>query len=275
MIVDARRLLAAFDQQLRGAGSELLPVGAWAERDGPLERIFGLGRRGFIGYRDLSGLDGAGLDDLIARQVRIYAERREAVEWKLYGHDRPDDLARRLRRAGFVPEDTETVVIAPVSMVAATPRPPEGVALREVTERQEFERIAALQEAVWGYDHSDLAAGLAAERSTAPDSLVVVIAEAAGEVVSAAWVRFPPATDFATLWGGTTDPRWRGRGIYRSLVAYRATLAARRGCRYLQVDASDNSRPILERLGFTAITTTTPFVWTPQRETLTDDLAPP
>ena len=27
--------------------------------------------------------------------------------------------------------------------------------------------------------------------------------------------------------------------------------------------ASDNSRPILERLGFTAVTTTTPYVWSP------------
>jgi hypothetical protein len=267
-MVDTRRLLAAFDQQLRGAGSELLPVGAWAERDGPLERVLGLGRRGFIGYRDLDGRDGADLDELIARQVQVYAQRGEAVEWKLYGHDRPDDLALRLRRAGFVPEDTETVVIAPVSAVAATPRPPEGVVLREVTEPQEFERIAALQEAVWGYDHSDLAPGLAGERAADPDSLVVIIAEAADEVVAAAWVRFPAATEFATLWGGTTDPRWRGRGIYCSLVTYRANLAARRDLRYLQVDASDDSRPILERLGFTAITTTTPFVWTPHRDTV-------
>lgn len=39
--------------------------------------------------------------------------------------------------------------------------------------------------------------------------------------------------------------------------------AAARGVRFLQVDASDDSRPILERLGFVAITTTTPYVWTP------------
>jgi hypothetical protein len=29
------------------------------------------------------------------------------------------------------------------------------------------------------------------------------------------------------------------------------------------VDASDASRPILERLGFIAVTTTTPWVWSP------------
>ena len=74
---------------------------------------------------------------------------------------------------------------------------------------------------------------------------------------------FYPGTDFAGLWGGSTLTPWRGRGIYRALVAVRARLAVRRGVRYLQVDASDDSAPILRRLGFRAITTTTPYVWTP------------
>jgi GNAT superfamily N-acetyltransferase len=91
------------------------------------------------------------------------------------------------------------------------------------------------------------------------------VAEAAGAVVSAGWVRFVAGSGFATLWGGGTLPAWRGHGIYRALVAQRATLARRRGYRHLEVDASDDSRPILERLGFAAVTTTTPFVWTPGR----------
>jgi antitoxin (DNA-binding transcriptional repressor) of toxin-antitoxin stability system len=47
--------------------------------------------------------------------------------------------------------------------------------------------------------------------------------------------------------------------VFRSLVAYRARLASERGYRYLQVDASAASRPILVRLGFTELATTTPF----------------
>ena len=67
-------------------------------------------------------------------------------------------------------------------------------------------------------------------------------------------------TEFASLWGGGTVPAWRGRGVFRALVAHRAALAAARGCRYLQVDASDDSRPILQRLGFVQLAVTTPFV---------------
>ena len=262
---DVFELLAAYDLQLRVHVHDRLPNGARAEWDGPLLRLFGLGGRGFVVYRDLAGLEGAALDDLIARQVRAFAERGERFEWKLHGHDRPPDLPRRLRAAGFVPEDEETVVIAPVDKVAGPLRLPERVSLREVTERSDFDRIAAVQPDIWQEDDEPtwLAESLEAEKRADPHYLTVVVAEADRAVVCAAWVRFERGTDFATLWGGGTVPAWRGRGVYRTTVAYRATLAAERGFRFIEVDASSNSRPILERLGFVAVTTTTPYVWSP------------
>jgi len=36
-------------------------------------------------------------------------------------------------------------------------------------------------------------------------------------------------------------------------------VAVAAGCEYLQVDASNMSRPILERLGFRALSVTTPY----------------
>jgi Acetyltransferase (GNAT) family. len=57
-----------------------------------------------------------------------------------------------------------------------------------------------------------------------------------------------------------TLPEFRGRGLYKATVARRAELARERGYRWLYVDALPTSRPILERLGFVALTTTTPFV---------------
>jgi GNAT superfamily N-acetyltransferase len=260
---DVAELLAAYDAQLRARIPERLPQGVHVERDGPLVRMVGFADRGFVGYRDLGGLEGAELDELIARQVRLFAGRGEAFEWKLHAHDRPADLAERLRAAGFVPEPRETVVIAPVTAVAGEPRLPDGVTLREVGERRDLDRIEALERAVWQDDHAWLADSLERERAADPDAITIVVAERGDTVVCAAWVRFERGSEFATLWGGATLPAWRGRGIYRAMVAYRAHLAARRGFRYLEVDASDDSRPILERLGFVAVTTTTPFVWSP------------
>jgi GNAT superfamily N-acetyltransferase len=262
-VPEASELLVAYDRQLRDHVPERLPKGVWVERDGPLHRLVGLYGRGFVVYRDLGGLDGAELDELIARQVRVFAERGERFEWKLHGHDRPVDLPQRLSAAGLVPEEVETVVIAPVALVAGQPVLAEGVSLREVTDRADLDRIAALEESVWQEDHGWLAETLEAERSADAEALRVVVAERDSELVCAGWVRFEQGTDFATLWGGSTLPAWRGRGIYRATVAYRANLAVERGFQLIEVDASDGSRPILERLGFVAVTTTTPFVWSP------------
>jgi GNAT superfamily N-acetyltransferase len=259
---DVTQLLDAYDEQLRAHVHEPLPDSVQVERDGPLLRTVGFGNRGWVEYRDLAGLDGEELDALIARQVQVFTERGEPFEWKLHGHDRPADLPDRLRAAGFVPEDTETVLIGWVDAVAAEPSLPDGVVIREVHEPGDFARIAQLEESIWHSDHSWVD-DLAEERAADPDGLRLFLAEAGDLTVCAGWVRFPSDTAFVTFWGGATLPAWRGRGIYRALVAHRAKLAAERGRHYIEVDASDDSRPILERLGFVAVTTTTPYVWSP------------
>src|SRR5581483_185042 len=252
---DAAELLAAYDSQLRGRLPDRLPPGEHAERDGPVVRFTGGAGGGWVLYRDLGGLEGEALDELIARQVRVFADRGERFEWKWHGHDLPSDLPERLRAAGFVAEDRETVVIAPVAAVGGPVVLPDGVSLRRVVDRADFDRIAELERAVWDEDRTEVADMLETEHAFDPESIAIVVAEAGGEAVCAAWMRFEPDTDFATLWGGATLPGWRGRGIYRATVAHRASLAAARGFGLLQVDASDDSRPILERLGFVAVTT--------------------
>jgi GNAT superfamily N-acetyltransferase len=212
-------------------------------------------------------VSGAELDALIARQRDFFAARGEAVEWKTRGHDLPRELTARLRAAGFVPEDQETVLIGVASEIAAHPVLPAGVLLREVAADADMRAIAAMQTEVWGQDCAWLADDLIARIASAPGDIAVfaVRDEAAGQVVSAAWLVCYPGTEFAGLWGGSTLAAWRGRGIYRALVAVRAQRAVANGVRYLEVDASDDSAPILRRLGFRAVTTTTPYVWTPPR----------
>ncbi|MEU0730381.1 GNAT family N-acetyltransferase [Streptomyces sp. NPDC006140] len=253
-------LRTAYDTRLRGVAPP--GGGARVERDGPLTRVVGW-HRGFVtGPRDL-GVRGEELDTLIARQRDFYASRGEAVEWKTRAHDLPADLTERLTAAGFVAEDTETVLIGRSADLAADPVLPDGVTLRRVTARSDLQRIAALESTVWGEDWSWLADDLAARIGNDPENTVVLVAEARGEVVCAAWLVFQDGVDFGGLWGGSTPAEWRGRGIYRAMVAHRAQLAAERDVPYVHVDASADSAPILTRLGLHAVTTTTPYVWSP------------
>lgn len=258
---DADELLAAFDEQARPEPASPRP-GTRYEHEGPVLRVVG-GHQGFVSAPRDTGLRGDALDRLIARQRDYYAARGEAVEWKTWGYDEPPDLGARLRAAGFVAETAETVLVGLTEQTASEPALPEGVVLRQVTSETDMRRIASMQSAVYGVDWSPHAAELAEAVAATPDLMLVWVAEAGGEVVSCGRLDLRPGTDFAGLYSGSTLPGWRGRGIYRALVATRAQAAAARGARYLQVDASANSEPILRRLGFHAITTTTPYVWVP------------
>jgi GNAT superfamily N-acetyltransferase len=261
--LDPVALLIAYDAQLRGHVPDPMPVGWRVERDGPVLRHFTeIG--GFIGYRSVAGLTPEELDALIARQRDVFAARGEQVEWKWHSHDRPSDLPERLRAAGFVPDDPETVVVGLAEPLTAGPvLLPEGVRLRQVTERADLDLIAAMEGEVRDEERSWLAEGLEAELAADPAAMTILAAEAGDDVVCAGWVRYAKGTEFASLWGGSTLPSWRRRGIYRALVAARARLAVEHGYRYLQVDASDDSRPILERLGFVPLTVTVPYVFRP------------
>jgi GNAT superfamily N-acetyltransferase len=161
-----------------------------------------------------------------------------------------------------VPEPTETVLIGLAGPQAERQAlSPPRVSIRLTDAPEDMRRVAAMESEVYQEDWGWMADELIGRVQTG--QFAVFVAEAGGQVVSSAWLVFKPGTQFAGLWGGATRPGWRGRGIYRALVARRAQFAAARGVRFLQVDASDESRPILERLGFVAITTTTPYVWTP------------
>lgn len=256
-------LLAVYDAQLRAHVPERLPAGVVVEHDGPVTRFIGFWSQGWVEYHDLGDIDEQALDELIGRQIERFAEIPQRFEWKLHGHDRPAFLVDRLLAAGLRPEERETVVIAAITDLDLSTQPPEGVVLREVHERVDLDRIEAMEAEVWGEDGATHAQDLEHERAADPDRLRIVVAEAGDTVVSAGWIRFPTGTEFGTLWGGSTLAAWRGRGIYRSLVAHRARLALEHGRRYIEVDASDDSRPILERLGFRPVTTTTPYIFAP------------
>ncbi|MET0133151.1 MAG: GNAT family N-acetyltransferase [Kibdelosporangium sp.] len=259
---DVATLLAAYDNHLRPAETARLDPGIQSEKDGPVVRVFG-GHRGFVSAPNDLRMADAELDSLIARQRDFFTARGEAVEWKARSHDLPADLPERLAAAGFLPEEQETVVIGVAEELTDGPTSAEGVHIRRTTADADMHRIADMQTVVWNTDLAWLADDLIRRK----DSAVVLVAEADGRVVSAAWMVTKYGKEFAGLWGGSTLAEWRGRGIYRALVVLRAQLAVELGIRYLQVDASDDSRPILERMGFKAVTTTTPYVWTPQSAT--------
>ena len=258
-------LLEEFHRQIRLAGREDEPRdGIVQDTDGPVRRRYPVEpRTSYCMIECPEGLweeRGDDPDHWIARQVDFFTERGEQVEWKTYSYDEPADLTARLRAAGFVPEDDETLLLGEVDGLIHDVDLPPGVRLRAVTSDEDLGRVEDLVRTVWGESRDD--GSLAREMRADPDGLDVVVVEESpdGPVLCAAWVRFTPGTDFASMWGGSTLPEWRRKGLYRATVSHRARIAQQRGYRYMRLDTSPDSRPILERLGLQAVATTTPYV---------------
>src|SRR5258708_31012568 len=121
---------------------------------------------------------------------------------------------------------------------------PDGVGLVPVTGEADIGLLIEVHDRVFGPDHSRLRRSLIAQLRNSPDVSAMVVAMAGDQPVCSARIESWDGTDFAGLWGGGTLPQWRGRGIYRALVGYRARLAASRGYRDRQVDAAAAGGPI-------------------------------
>ena len=262
----ADELLIAYDDQLRTETEMARALDV--VRDGPLLcAVFDHG--GFVSYRDLGGIEGAALDDLIERTVAHYRDDTEVAsfEWKSRGHDLPADLGERLVAHGLVAEPTETVMIGEATLLAVEvplADTPEGpVVVRRIGEGDvvgDVTRMLAAQESVFGTGRGPSVASSLAELESGASEFW--IAEVGDRVVCGGRLTPVPGTAFAGIWGGSTLPAFRGRGIYRALVAARARSAVERGISLIHSDCTDMSRPILERSGLRAVTTTTPYVWT-------------
>jgi hypothetical protein len=254
--MDVRQMLAAFDEQVRRHPEHDAP-GTRLERDRGVVRSVGP-TEGWTGVT-WSDLDASDADAAIAAQIRRFGELSGPWEWKHYSYDRPADLPQRLTAAGFAAGPAETLLVGRIADLALDAPPPPGVELRPVVGEREIAALVAVSDEVFGGQHGPSGSALAAALACSPPATDAVIAWAGQRPIGAGRVEYRLAGDFAGLWGGGTVAAWRGRGVFRSAVAHRARLARRRGFSYLQVDASVESRPILERLGFVALATTTPF----------------
>lgn len=241
-------LLERYDRLVRRQ-----PAGDDVEREDRVIRMFGDDWRSVV----WSDLDEASADTVIAREIDRFAGLGE-WEWKLYSYDQPPDLADRLHAAGFVPGPQETLLIGSIADLPLDALPPPGVSLEVVDGEHGVDAVVAVHDEVFGGRNESYGRWLREEVRAGRTRAVV--ARAGERPISAGRIDFYRSPEFAGLYGGGTVPDWRHRGVFRAVVARRAELAAARGCRYLQVDALDTSRPILERLGFVAVATTTPFV---------------
>ena len=208
-------------------------------------------------------------DQIIDDEITYFESIGHNFEWKLYSHDTPPDLIERLRRRGFEIGDSETILILDMQGLSGILTQPVSHDIRRIADPSAMKSLQDVAATVFGHDTDSLTERLTWELTHYPDYMNFYGAYVDGVPVASARINYPTNSQFASLWGGGTLEAYRGKGIYTALVAARVQEAIRRGRRFLTIDASPMSRPIVEKLGFVPISTSTPCNWQRKSSTAT------
>ena len=208
-----------------------------------------------------SSLSECNAEAAITGEIEHHRGLGVGFEWKVFGHDGPADLLKRLEARGFEVGPCEAVLVCDLS----DPPPWVGrVNESGVVRVERLEQVEVYREVVesaFGAADDGTVRELADSVRAGSRGHRGYLAYCGDEAVCAGRMYTHPESWFAGLYGGGTRPAFRGRGFYRALVAARARDAIEVGARYLMVDALPTSRPILEGLGFEWVTDTWPCEW--------------
>jgi GNAT superfamily N-acetyltransferase len=207
--------------------------------------------------------------DVIREARAIFAARHLPLMWTLDPEVEPSDFANHLAKHGIHPDPhgaESQVMVMPIDATVEGPAI-EGLEIRDALVDLETFRMAdgAAMEAFKQEIPSPLQ-GRGSGRGAGPNDYAAMqdrrrlnfraagnrywlLATVRGEPAGTAGMSlFPPAG--AILQGGSVRPKFRGRGIYRAMVAARQDIARQAGVDGLAVWGGDMSAPILTGLGF-------------------------
>jgi hypothetical protein len=206
-------------------------------------------------------LDTGNVEAAIQEQIDYFDALGRSFEWKVLDLDTPADLKERLAAHGFQIEDAEAVMVLDLQEAPAALLKPVTADVRRLTERVQLEDVVQIKEQVWGNDHDDGVGDRLYAHLAIPGYLSVYAAYVQDEPASAGWIYFHGPSQFADLWGGSTVAAYRKQGLYTAVLAVRVQEAIRRGYRFLAIDASPMSRPIVASHGFRFLTYAHACVW--------------
>jgi GNAT superfamily N-acetyltransferase len=246
--IDAERRTVAYEGTVLEQANQ---VTRWRSTDGTMHGVIA------------AELHAASVDAVINEQIHHYSALGVSFEWKVYAHDHPADLRDRLSARGFEVGQAEVVMVKDLFDGSPLPDAPAEINVRQVRSAADIEAYRTVAGDVFGKDYSFTATQLADALAGGLNQHRGYLAHLNGTPAGIARLYVHPQSLFGGLYGGGTHADFRGRGVYRALLAARARDASAAGARYLVIDALPTSRPIVERLGFVHLTDTWPCVWTP------------
>ena len=198
------------------------------------------------------------VDEVIREARAAIAPRHLPVMWTLDPETEPPDFGDHLARHGIHPDPSGADVAVMVLPIDATVDAQEIAGLEIVDGLADLDTFlsadAVNAEAFKSNPRGDDPERIAMLERRRLNALAagnrrLLLATVDGEPAGSAGLGlFPPAA--AILNGGAVRPKFRGRGIYRALVAARLEIARNGGVDGLCVWGGHMSGPILAKLGF-------------------------
>ena len=200
-------------------------------------------------------------DEVIRKARAIFASRHLPFSWILEPGTEPADFADHLAARGVRPDPhgaEAKVMVLPIDATMDAP-PIAGLQIRDALTDWESFRMAegAAAEAFEGRlpDASPEHIAMLERRRLnfrAEGNRHWLLATVDGEPAGTGGIiLYPPGG--AIINGGSVRPKFRGRGIYRAMVATRLEIARKAGVAGLIVWGGEMSGPILAGLGFQAV----------------------
>ena len=202
-------------------------------------------------------------ETIIDQEIAHWNSLNRAFEWKVYSHDQPPDLIIRLRKRGFKIGCEEALMILDAEEVPETllVTPSKAIKVEKVSDESRIADFLSVEQAIWSrtrLSHEQLGSSL----SDPMERDVGFLAYQDEKPVGFARLATSPDSAFAGFWGGGVLENFRGKGVYRALLAARiAEAKTRPGVRFLRVDALPTSQPILEKYSFVWVAKTWSCNW--------------
>ena len=200
-------------------------------------------------------------DAVIDEVTRLITGRGLPFMWVLDPDTEPANFPEYLAAHGVMPDRAgpdAAVMVLPIDAAIDLP-PVAGLELRDgLADVESFRAVDAVNAESFGGrttpSDSAYSAQLARRRQNQLDAgnRRVILATIDGEPAGSSGLSLY-APEGAIVNGGAVRPKFRGRGVYRAMVAARLQMAREAGARGLCVWGGPMSAPILARLGFVRV----------------------
>lgn len=259
--MDRKTILALYDKEQR---IDIEYPDLYKEVTGDVVRFTGPAERHSSNFVLYSRLTDENAEEVIGEQIAFYGRYGLSFEWKVYDHDTPSDLHARLLMQGFKVRERDAIMALDIHAASPILLQPVEADVRRLSDPQQVKDLVALLETVWQTDFTGLGQLLQEDLWKRPTYSSIYLAYVDDQPACAGWIQFTENSQFASLWGGTTLPQFRERGLYTAVMATRVQEAIRRGYSFLTIDASNMSRPIAEKYGFQLLTYAHACMWYPK-----------